>query len=578
MIKFIFLLFLVLDSLTTSARSSPEPPGELLWNMLRRTRTHAGFVNSGGSRYDPHKKIEDHLLSLDAREQKRALAMLSEQGLSLADKALKNHFFRSLAVLTRHHAVSREVLEGGLSTLLYHSFDLSRADRKGLEFWLATAFKSYPDFALETLTKAWEAESSSLRDAMAGPLTASAWLSVIGDESLAPDRLRRLAGAMVAREASDEFYLLVTHPNFDLNALDSNGYHLAVIAWAHSQLEILSWIQNQSDYKSTVHAVTGTSVEDLQRGERVLEASLEASHRLGKNLRSEVLNAHKTSKLTPARLEPAEEMSLARHKDNIIYQGIGETCTSCCDLVYGLHNHESMDLVDSAEGDLIHLGLCDYDSDSDDESDDQSPSCTTGARAGCGHIYCSECLGQYIDDQKGGMKPIECPQYGCSRRFSLGDLSLFMDESELTDYQDKLYKTEIMSHEGYRHCSWPDCNQAFDHETLIDHCPSCSHVTFCDYCGKKDHTSDACPLIGEEEVKLDGIERTIKPCPKCKTPIDYYEGCVHIKCVCKHEFCWVCGKQWESYGKPCGGTCTRVRRFATREEYEETQRLLREVQ
>lgn len=36
---------------------------------------------------------------------------------------------------------------------------------------------------------------------------------------------------------------------------------------------------------------------------------------------------------------------------------------------------------------------------------------------------------------------------------------------------------------------------------------------------------------------------TIK-CPKCPNYIHKYEGCNHITCLCKHEFCYLCGGDW----------------------------------
>jgi ariadne-1 len=42
-----------------------------------------------------------------------------------------------------------------------------------------------------------------------------------------------------------------------------------------------------------------------------------------------------------------------------------------------------------------------------------------------------------------------------------------------------------------------------------------------------------------------------KQCPNCKFWVEKNEGCDHMTCRCKYEFCYVCGGQ---YGKcPCVG-------------------------
>jgi hypothetical protein len=43
-------------------------------------------------------------------------------------------------------------------------------------------------------------------------------------------------------------------------------------------------------------------------------------------------------------------------------------------------------------------------------------------------------------------------------------------------------------------------------------------------------------------------------CPKCRSLIERREGCNHMVCRCKHEFCWLCGDVYRG-GHFVGGVC-----------------------
>merc|ERR1711964_584253 len=44
----------------------------------------------------------------------------------------------------------------------------------------------------------------------------------------------------------------------------------------------------------------------------------------------------------------------------------------------------------------------------------------------------------------------------------------------------------------------------------------------------------------DQAASLRTIQRITKPCPSCNNPIQKDDGCNHMTCTCRHEFCWTC--------------------------------------
>lgn len=42
-----------------------------------------------------------------------------------------------------------------------------------------------------------------------------------------------------------------------------------------------------------------------------------------------------------------------------------------------------------------------------------------------------------------------------------------------------------------------------------------------------------------------------RQCRKCKTIIELNQGCNHMTCKCSHQFCYICGKDWNDNGHLC---------------------------
>lgn len=83
---------------------------------------------------------------------------------------------------------------------------------------------------------------------------------------------------------------------------------------------------------------------------------------------------------------------------------------------------------------------------------------------------------------------------------------------------------------------------------------------FCFHCKQPAHRPASCEQTRQwaESLQKEGgasvwITQNTKRCPGCQAPIEKNEGCLHMTCKCRHEFCWMCMGPWSSHGSATGG-------------------------
>jgi len=200
----------------------------------------------------------------------------------------------------------------------------------------------------------------------------------------------------------------------------------------------------------------------------------------------------------------------------------------------------------------------------------------------CGHSFCQNCWVEEISTWTAeGMSCLNmcCPQHKCGIAISsLVVENILKDGSDEDTRPIPLEQRETWQryrrffHKGFvdtspnlDYCPAPNCNIVHSYTTGIrkDITCECKHQ-FCWRCKNTAHNPCSCENMetwtqkyNDEGETVKWITVNAKKCPRCKTPIEKNQGCMHMTCRssmgCGHEFCWLCLGDWKTHGSKTGG-------------------------
>lgn len=183
---------------------------------------------------------------------------------------------------------------------------------------------------------------------------------------------------------------------------------------------------------------------------------------------------------------------------------------------------------------------------------DDVPSTKT-AKLACGHRMCHDCLQRVFEMSV--KDPEHMPPKCCT------------DQHIPLSHVDKLFNLKFKAlwnrkYQEYHtknrvYCPMPQCGHWIKPSHIYTtgarkyaSCPRCK-TKVCALCNNKMHRSRDCPKDPEiaklvEQGKKEGWQR----CYSCNAMIEKKEGCNHMTCRCRAEFCIVCGSKWKSCDCP----------------------------
>ena len=200
----------------------------------------------------------------------------------------------------------------------------------------------------------------------------------------------------------------------------------------------------------------------------------------------------------------------------------------------------------------------------DDESTASCPIClddfsdgdAQGQKLVCGHVYCTECLHQFLVTAPERNKfPLVCigNEDRCRTSIPIPTIQSLLSPLEFDSLVDKVLNAYIGQHaEQYKYCPTPTCSQLYrtSKDPSVSTCPSCT-LSLCTACHYPDHPDLTCDQRRAqnpvEHDVLNGQWATshgAKKCPVCQIYIQKTEGCNHVKCRCGAHMCWLCERSF----------------------------------
>ncbi|KAG9457601.1 hypothetical protein H6P81_002109 [Aristolochia fimbriata] len=178
----------------------------------------------------------------------------------------------------------------------------------------------------------------------------------------------------------------------------------------------------------------------------------------------------------------------------------------------------------------------------------------------CTHLFCSDCVSKHIAAKvQENISSVPCPDVSCRVALEPDFCRELVPEALFQRWADALCESMVLASQKF-YCPYKDCGTLMVDdagETVREsECPSCRRL-FCAYCEVPWHSG----LLCRDFKKLDRNERekedlmvmelakrqNWKRCPSCKFFVEKTEGCLHMTCRCRYEFCYRCGSAW--------GTC-----------------------
>ena len=205
--------------------------------------------------------------------------------------------------------------------------------------------------------------------------------------------------------------------------------------------------------------------------------------------------------------------------------------------------------------------------------DDVPRIATLAAR--CGHPYCKECWGGYVQAAISGGRPsldLRCPLPECCAAVPRSVVLSVASPADAARYDTFAVRSYVDYNRRAAWCPGAGCEAAAEAtvdvggDALDVACSRCGE-DFCFTCGRDAHRPVDCDTVKKwmtknsaESENLNWILAHTKACPKCKRPIEKNQGCMHMTCSqCRHNFCWLCEAPWSDHGERTGGfyACNR---------------------
>ncbi|KAH8802703.1 hypothetical protein F5884DRAFT_478888 [Xylogone sp. PMI_703] len=168
----------------------------------------------------------------------------------------------------------------------------------------------------------------------------------------------------------------------------------------------------------------------------------------------------------------------------------------------------------------------------------------------CHHQYCAACLRVLISQARTDER--QMPPRCCNRPIPGGVIRTVLTQEEQRLFMKSVQQFSTPWKERI-YCPMVNCGEFIPKSSRVDlkHpfevvCLKCK-TRVCTTCKRRAHPlGKDCPEDWELEAVLRmGENAGWRRCYKCRTLVELIQGCSHITCRCKAQFCYICGAVWD---------------------------------
>ncbi|KAF4635232.1 hypothetical protein G7Y89_g2875 [Cudoniella acicularis] len=164
------------------------------------------------------------------------------------------------------------------------------------------------------------------------------------------------------------------------------------------------------------------------------------------------------------------------------------------------------------------------------------------------HSYCAECFQRLISTalESETHWPVKC----CLNTIPFSEIMPHISSTIRKTYRAREAEWSIPAGDRI-YCSAPNCATFIPPKThnLATHsakCPKCSKKA-CTICRNALHAGEDCPQDPSLQATIELAElEGWKRCYSCRALVEHNQGCRHMTCRCKAQFCYICGERWRT--------------------------------
>ncbi|KAH7321630.1 hypothetical protein BKA65DRAFT_85443 [Rhexocercosporidium sp. MPI-PUGE-AT-0058] len=165
----------------------------------------------------------------------------------------------------------------------------------------------------------------------------------------------------------------------------------------------------------------------------------------------------------------------------------------------------------------------------------------------CSHPYCGDCIKGAFKSAYKSRSPFQC----CGTTIPPSSVTRNLSTSFVGKYN--LMVLELKTKKP-KYCSSDRCHKFIPPAGIhgpIAICRYCK-VKTCVACGSKEHSGVCAEDKAGKAVEALAQKKGWKQCPKCSQILERTEGCLHMTCRCKAEWCYSCLRDWSVCRSTCG--------------------------